>query len=117
MSVVVIRAFSQKVGAGGTGIVVSLKIAIWRSEMTTNTVSVSEFKLHCLDVIRRVEQEGTAVDLTRRGKVVARLVPTAATSLGTPMWLRLRGQGQLLAQPEESVLDAKDFAAAHGPVA
>lgn len=92
-------------------------MAICKNEMTTNTVSVSEFKLHCLDVIRRVEQDGAAVDLTRRGKVVARLVPTAAAPQGTPTWLRLRGSGQLRAQPEEGVLDANDFAADHGRVA
>jgi len=85
--------------------------------MTTNTVSVSEFKLHCLDVIRRVEQDGAAVDLTRRGKVVARLVPTAAVPQGTPPWLRLRGHGRLNAQPEESVLDDDAFDAARGRVA
>lgn len=85
--------------------------------MTTNAVSVSEFKLHCLDVIRRVEQDGAAVDLTRHGKVVARLVPTAAAPKGTPTWLRLRGHGRLRAQPEESVLDANDFDANHGRVA
>ncbi len=85
--------------------------------MTTNAVSVSEFKLRCLDVIRRVERDGAAVDLTRRGKVVARLVPTATALQGTPPWLRLRGHGQLRAQPEESVLDANAFDAAHGRVA
>lgn len=85
--------------------------------MTTNAVSVSEFKLHCLDVIRRVERDGAAVDLTRRGKVVARLVPTAAAPQGMPTWLRLRGRGRLIAQPEESVLDANAFDAAHGQAA
>ncbi len=45
--------------------------------MTTKAVSVTEFKAHCLDVIRQVEQAGTTVDLVRRGRVVARLVPTA----------------------------------------
>lgn len=82
--------------------------------MTTNVVSVSEFKARCLDVIRRVELEGAAVDLTRRGKVVARLVPTAAAAQGTPTWLRLRGHGRLRAGPSESVLDADAFDAARG---
>lgn len=82
--------------------------------MTVNVVSVTEFKLHCLDVIRRVERDGAAVDLTRRGKVVARLVPTTTATQGTPTWLRLRDHGRLLAQPEESVLDADAFDAANG---
>ena len=79
--------------------------------MTTKVVSVSELKAHCLDVIRQVERAGTAVDLVRRGKVVARLVPSAPAARGTPAWLRLRGRGALAAAPEESVLDAADFEA------
>lgn len=82
--------------------------------MTTQAISVTEFKTHCLDLIRRVEREGAAVDLTRRGKVVARLVPTATAAQGTPTWLRLRGHGRLRAVPEEGVLDAEAFDAARG---
>ena len=82
--------------------------------MTTKAVSVSEFKAHCLDMIRQVERAGTAVDLVRRGKVVARLVPTAPASRGTPTWTRLRGRGALKAAPEESVLEAADFDALRG---
>ncbi|MDP2825322.1 MAG: type II toxin-antitoxin system prevent-host-death family antitoxin [Sulfuritalea sp.] len=82
--------------------------------MTTIAVSVSQFKLHCLDVIRRVERDGAPVDLTRRGKVVARLVPTASAAQGTSPWLRLRGRGALRARPEESVLDTAEFEAMRG---
>ncbi|ADH87289.1 type II toxin-antitoxin system Phd/YefM family antitoxin [Desulfurivibrio alkaliphilus] len=81
--------------------------------MTTKAISVTEFKAHCLDMIRKVEHSGAAVELTRRGKVVARLVPAAPASGGTPPWLRLRGHGVLTAQPEDSVLKAEDFEA-HG---
>ncbi len=80
--------------------------------MTTYAVSVTEFKAHCLDVIRTVETAGASVDLLRRGKVVARLVPTAAVPRGQEAWLRLRGQGSLLADPEESVIAESDFEAA-----
>lgn len=79
--------------------------------MTTYAVSVSEFKAHCLDMIRQVEKAGSAVDLVRRGKVVARLVPTTSAPQGTPAWLRLRGRGMLTAPAEESVLDERDFEA------
>lgn len=79
--------------------------------MPTHIFSVTDFKQHCLDVIRQVEQDGAPVDLTRHGKVVARLVPTTPAARGTPPWLRLRGHGALLAQPGESVLEAADFEA------
>lgn len=82
--------------------------------MTTIAVSVTEFKAHCLDMIRQVEKAGAAVDLVRRGKVVARLVPTTPTPRGTPAWLRLRGRGVLVAPPEESVLEESDFEAVGG---
>jgi prevent-host-death family protein len=77
--------------------------------MTTSAVSVTEFKAHCLDVIRQVEQDGTAIDLTRHGKVVARLVPTPRMAQGVAPWLRLRGSGRLRGAPETSVLEGPDF--------
>jgi len=80
--------------------------------MTTNAISVSKFKAHCLDMIRQVETAGAAVDLVRRGKVVARLVPTTSAPPDMPAWLRLRQRGRLGAAPGESVLDAGDFEAA-----
>jgi len=82
--------------------------------MTTLAVSVTEFKTHCLDFIRQVEQVGNAVELTRHGKVVARLIPTTTAAQGTPAWLRLRGQGRLIAAPEESVLGSDQFNALRG---
>lgn len=77
--------------------------------MTIHAVSVTEFKAHCLDVIRQVEQDGNAVDLTRHGKVVARLVPTPHRAQGIQPWLRLRGRGRLTGKPEASVLESADF--------
>ncbi|TRZ55756.1 MAG: type II toxin-antitoxin system Phd/YefM family antitoxin [Rhodocyclaceae bacterium] len=79
--------------------------------MTTYAVSVSEFKAHCLDMIRQVEKAGAAVDLVRHGKVVARLVPTTSAPRGTPAWLRLKGRGVLTGSAEESVLEEREFEA------
>jgi prevent-host-death family protein len=78
----------------------------------TRSVSVTEFKAHCLDMIRQVEADGRPVDLVRRGRVVARLVPTPSGQPGVPPWRRLLGTGRLEADPGESVLDARDFEAA-----
>lgn len=79
--------------------------------MTTQAISVSKFKAHCLDVIRQVETAGATIDLVRHGKIVARLVPTTSVAANTPAWLRLRQRGVLGAAPGESVLDAGDFTA------
>jgi antitoxin (DNA-binding transcriptional repressor) of toxin-antitoxin stability system len=75
-------------------------------------ISVTRFRATCLELIRRVESGGEPVDIKRRGKVVARLAPPPVA--GEPRrkpWERLRGSGELLAEPGESVLQADDFEA------
>jgi antitoxin (DNA-binding transcriptional repressor) of toxin-antitoxin stability system len=75
-------------------------------------ISVTQFRAKCLELIRRVEIGGEAVDIKRRGKVVARLAPPPA--VGEPSrkpWERLRGSGDLLAGPGESVLHEREFEA------
>jgi antitoxin (DNA-binding transcriptional repressor) of toxin-antitoxin stability system len=77
-------------------------------------ISVTEFKQHCLEIIRRVERTGTPVAITRRGKVVAQLRrpgPPQGDAQAKP-WERLRSLGgRLLAAPGESVARDKDFKA------
>jgi len=75
-------------------------------------VCVMEFKAHCLEMIRQVETDGRPVDLVRRGRVVARLVPTPSIPPGVPPWRRLLGTGHLQAGPGVSVLDTRDLGAA-----
>jgi len=76
------------------------------------TISVTELKARCLEIIRQIERDGKVVEIVYRGEIVARLLP--ATSPGTAdikPWERLRGTGDLLASPDESVLDDHDFKA------
>jgi len=75
-------------------------------------ISVTRFRASCLKLIRRVETGGEAVDIKRHGKVVARLSPPpmVAEAPRKP-WERLRGSGELLAEPGESVLDERAFEA------
>ena len=75
-------------------------------------ISVTRFRASCLKLIRRVEAGGEAIDIKRRGKVVARLAPPPAVDQAPRKpWNRLRGSGELLAEPGESVLDDKAFEA------
>ena len=77
-------------------------------------ISVTEFKHHCLGIIRRVEETGKPVAITRRGKVVVRLNParSAAEQGDLKTWAQLRSLGgRLLARPGESVLRDEDFEA------
>ena len=86
-------------------------MAIYNPKMD---ISVTKFKHRCLEIIRRVEQTGRPVAITRRGRVVARLQPPPATQVGTGLkpWEQLRALGgRLLAAPGESVLRDEDFEA------
>ena len=77
-------------------------------------ISVTDFKHHCLEIIRRVERTGTPVAITRRGKVVAQLRPPATPQAGKTAkpWEQLwELGGRLLAAPGESVLRNEDFEA------
>jgi len=76
------------------------------------TISVTEFKAHCLEILRQMESSGQVVEIARRGRIVARVVPVVGdTPQGCPPWQRLLGSGELLADAEESVLSDEDFAA------
>jgi prevent-host-death family protein len=73
-------------------------------------ISVTEFRAQCLELIRQVESGGEVVEITRHGKLVARLTPPAVSSGASPHpWAALRGSGVLHAEPEESVLEAQAF--------
>ena len=85
-------------------------MAIYNANMD---ISVTEFKHHCLEIIRQVEETGKPVAITRRGKVVVRLNPSgSAEHGGMKPWAQLRALGgRLLAKPGESVLRDEDFEA------
>ena len=77
-------------------------------------ISVTQFRHHCLEIIRRVERTGAPVAITRRGKVVAQLHAPAVSKSGRAQkpWDRLRAMGGcLLAEPGESVIRDEDFEA------
>jgi prevent-host-death family protein len=73
-------------------------------------ISVTQFRAHCLELIRQVESGGEVVLITRHGKPVARLTPPSTEAAKDPHpWAALRGSGVLHAEPEDSVLEAQAF--------
>jgi len=76
-------------------------------------ISITDFKRQCLEIIRGVEKTGKGVAITRRGRIVARLQPSAATTATVAMkpWERLRGSAACLFEPGESMVKDKDFEA------
>ena len=81
-------------------------MAIYNPNMV---IRVTEFKRRCLEIIREVERTGKTVSITRRGKVVARLQPSAKIDGSLKPWERLRGTAKCLFEPGESVLKDEDF--------
>ena len=53
-------------------------------------ISATEFKAKCLSLIDRVQTKGETVTVTKRGRVVARLVAHADSN--ERPWLALRGK-------------------------
>lgn len=75
-------------------------------------ISVTRFRAHCLELIRQVESGGEEVEITRRGKTVARLTPHAGSSASAQKpWEALRGSGVLAMEPNDSVFEAQAFTA------
>ena len=76
-------------------------------------ISVTELKQRCLEIIRQVERTGRSVEITRRGKVVARLAPSVQGTEDFKLkpWERLRGTAECDFEPGESVLREEDFEA------
>ena len=87
-----------------------VEMAIYNTEMD---ISVTEFKHRCLEIVRGVEKTGRSILITRRGKVVAQLGPSAATKASIAMkpWERLRGSAECQFEAGESVLENEDFQA------
>ena len=59
-----------------------LKTHKWSFIIRKMDISVTQFKHHCLEIIRRLEQTGAPVAITRRGKVVAQLNAPAVSKSG-----------------------------------
>lgn len=75
------------------------------------TITVTEFKARCLEILRDVEESGEPVTLVRRKKVVAVIYPAHIGNAEVKPWHRLRGMATLHAAPGESVLRDEDFEA------
>ncbi|OFW03301.1 MAG: hypothetical protein A3H96_19580 [Acidobacteria bacterium RIFCSPLOWO2_02_FULL_67_36] len=72
-------------------------------------VAASEFKAKCLALIDRVRERGEPVTITKRGRVVARLVP--ADDEDDRPWQRLRGLARWNGDPLAPAIDESDIEA------
>lgn len=76
-------------------------------------ISITDFKHRCLEIVRRVEESGEGVSITRHGRVVAQLEPSSLSASGAiEPWKRLQALGgKLAAAPGESVVGDGEFEA------
>jgi prevent-host-death family protein len=72
-------------------------------------VNATEFKATCLALIDRVHRDGEIVTITKRGRIVARLVRAVAAD--DQPWLALRGQAVLTGDPFAPVISDEDIQA------
>lgn len=84
--------------------------------MTTQQISVSEFKAHCAEQLRKVETEDVALQITRHGKVVATVQkPVEAASEGPQTMAEFMGslRGTVIFaddyDPDEPAFAAEDW--------
>lgn len=75
-------------------------------------ISVTEFKEHCLRIIRGVEKSRRAVRITRHGKAVAQLEPAVQSGESdVAPWLLLRGSAVCSFEASDSVIREEEFEA------
>jgi prevent-host-death family protein len=81
--------------------------------MPDEKLPVAEFKARCLALIERVRERGEPITITKRGRVVARLVP--AGDEDERPWLALRGHGRWTGDPFAPVVDERDVEVLKAP--
>ena len=74
--------------------------------MSDLIVPAAEFKAKCLALIDRVRERGEPITITKRGRVVARLV--AAGDEDERPWLALRGRGRWTGDPFAPVVEERE---------
>ncbi len=60
------------------------------------TMNVTQFKTHCLGILEAMRDTPKEVALTKRGKIIARIVP--ACDEGETPWKHLRGTAHFRAE-------------------
>jgi prevent-host-death family protein len=70
------------------------------------SIAAAEFKAKCLALIDRVHNRGESITITKRGRVVARLVP--AGDQDERPWERVRGRARWHGDPLSPVVDVND---------
>lgn len=69
------------------------------------TISISEFKAHCTEELRAVEEQGITLKITRHGKVIALVEPPKPEGPTMEEWI---GSGAHLCEASDDVIASFD---------
>jgi prevent-host-death family protein len=72
-------------------------------------ITATEFKAKCLSLIDQVHDSGKPILITKRGRVVASLVPKEDSD--QKPWIKLRGSVQWFEDPLGPAIDESDIEA------
>jgi prevent-host-death family protein len=70
-------------------------------------IAAADFKARCLALLDQVRDRGEPITITKRGRVVARLVP--ANDEDDRPWLRVRGTARWAGDPFAPAVDEADI--------
>jgi prevent-host-death family protein len=73
----------------------------------------AEFKARCLALLDRVRERGEPITITKRGRVVARLVPVGVED--ERPWMALRGNGRWTGDRFAPVVEERQIEAVKPP--
>jgi prevent-host-death family protein len=75
-------------------------------------IAISEFKAKCLAILERVEKTKESIRITRHGKPVADVVPSAAVVMDRSAWIgSMRGKIEILGDIVSPVIDLDEIEA------
>ncbi|MGH9411706.1 MAG: type II toxin-antitoxin system Phd/YefM family antitoxin [Vicinamibacterales bacterium] len=70
-------------------------------------MAAAEFKARCLALLDQVRDEGKTITITKRGRIVARLVP--ADDDDDRPWVRIRGRAAWRGDPFAPAVDEDEI--------
>lgn len=75
----------------------------------SEAVSISDFKARCLALLAKVKRTGRPILVTRKGEVIAQIVPPPPPEK-PPSWLgSFQSSGKILGELVEPAVEAKEW--------
>jgi prevent-host-death family protein len=76
------------------------------------TMSISQFKATCLAVLERVRRTGRSVYITKRGELIAEVIPPSSAARGAGWMGSLKGTARIVGDVVAPAADADEWESA-----